>query len=131
MIYFYIILFRYILILLLLYTMQLHVFIHIYIYIWKTYSQSLLMRKTEELRNCCKLFLSLRSEQILCEYAIITIFPGTFVIIFSFKYAHLQTYNLDCKEIQPVHSKGNQSWVFFGRTDAKAETPIWPPHAKS
>ena len=31
---------------------------------------------------------------------------------------------LDCKEIQPVHSKGDQSWVFFGRTDAKAETPI-------
>ena len=39
---------------------------------------------------------------------------------------------LDCKEIQPVHSKGDQSWVFFGRTDAKAETPIlWPPHTKS
>ena len=39
---------------------------------------------------------------------------------------------LDCKEIQSVHSKGDQSWVFFGRTDAKAETPIlWPPHAKS
>ena len=39
---------------------------------------------------------------------------------------------LDCKEIQPVHAKGDQSWVFFGRTDAKAETPIlWPPHAKS
>ena len=38
---------------------------------------------------------------------------------------------LDCKEIQPVHFKGDQSWVFFGRTDAKAETPIvWPPHAK-
>ena len=36
---------------------------------------------------------------------------------------------LDCKEIQPVHSKGDQSWVFFGRNDAKAETPIlWPPH---
>ena len=36
---------------------------------------------------------------------------------------------LDCKEIQPVHSKGNQSWVFFGRNDAKAETPVlWPPH---
>ena len=31
---------------------------------------------------------------------------------------------LDCKEIQPVHSKGNQSWVFFGRNDAKAETPV-------
>ena len=39
---------------------------------------------------------------------------------------------LDCKEIQPVHPKGDQSWVFFGRTDAKAETPILqPPHAKS
>ena len=38
---------------------------------------------------------------------------------------------LDCKETQPVLSKGNQSWVFVGRTDAKAETPIlWPPHAK-
>ena len=39
---------------------------------------------------------------------------------------------LDCKEIQPVHSKGDQSWVFYGRNDAKAETPVlWPPHAKS
>ena len=38
---------------------------------------------------------------------------------------------LDCKEIQPVHSEGDQSWVFLGRTDAKAETPIlWPPHAE-
>jgi len=39
---------------------------------------------------------------------------------------------LDCKEIQPVHSKGDQSWVFFGRNDTKAETPVlWPPHVKS
>ena len=39
---------------------------------------------------------------------------------------------LDCKEIQPVHSKGDQSWVFFGRNDAKTESPVfWPPHAKS
>ena len=39
---------------------------------------------------------------------------------------------LNCKEIQPVHPKGDQSWVFFGRTDAKAETPIlWSPHVKS
>ena len=39
---------------------------------------------------------------------------------------------LDFKEIQPVHPKGNQSWVFIGRTDAEAETPIlWPPHVKS
>ena len=39
---------------------------------------------------------------------------------------------LDCKEIQPVHSKRDESWVFFGRNDAKAETPVlWPTHAKS
>ena len=39
---------------------------------------------------------------------------------------------LDCREIQPVHSKGDQFWVFFGRTDAEAETSIlWPPHVKS
>ena len=39
---------------------------------------------------------------------------------------------LDCKEIQPVHPKGDQSWVFIGRIDAGAETPIlWPPHVKS
>ena len=39
---------------------------------------------------------------------------------------------LNCKEIQPVHSEGDQSWVFIGRTDAKAETTIlWPPHVKS
>ena len=38
---------------------------------------------------------------------------------------------VDCKEIQPVHPKGDQSWVFIGRTDAEAEIPIlWPPHAK-
>ena len=39
---------------------------------------------------------------------------------------------LDCKEVQLVHPKDHQSWVFIGRNDAKAETPIpWPPHAKS
>ena len=39
---------------------------------------------------------------------------------------------LDCKKIQPVHPKGDQSWVFIGKTDVEAETPIlWPPHAKS
>ena len=38
---------------------------------------------------------------------------------------------LDCKEIQPVHAKGDQSWVFIGRTDVEAEAPIlWPPDAK-
>ena len=39
---------------------------------------------------------------------------------------------LDCKEIQPVHPKGYQSWMFIGRTDIEAETPLlWPPDAKS
>ena len=39
---------------------------------------------------------------------------------------------LDCKEIQPVHPKGDESWVVIGRTDAEAETPVlWPPHVKS
>ena len=39
---------------------------------------------------------------------------------------------LDCKEVQPVHPKGNQSWIFIGRTDAVAETPIiWPPDVKN
>ena len=38
---------------------------------------------------------------------------------------------LDCKEIQPVYSKGDQSWVYFGRNNAKAETPVlWPPHQR-
>ena len=38
---------------------------------------------------------------------------------------------LDCNEIQPVHSEGEQPWDFFGRNDAKAETPVlWPPHVK-
>ena len=39
---------------------------------------------------------------------------------------------LDCREIQPVHSEGDQSWVFIERTDAKVETPVfWPPDVKS
>ena len=39
---------------------------------------------------------------------------------------------VDCKEIQPVHPKGDQSWMYTGKTDAEGETPIlWPPHAKS
>ena len=39
---------------------------------------------------------------------------------------------LDCKDVQPVHPKGNQSWIFIGRTDAEAETPIlWPPDVKN
>ena len=48
------------------------------------------------------------------------------------KYHVLMHSPLDCKEIQPVHSEGDQPWDLFGRNDAKAETPVlWPPHAKS
>ena len=50
-----------------------------------------------------------------------------FLISFTIQYNAM-----DCEEIQPVHSEGNQSRVFFGRNDAKAETPaLWPPHGKS
>ena len=55
-------------------------------------------------------------------------------IIYAFKLVLEKTLEspLNCKDIQPVHPKGDQSWVFIGRTDAEAETPIlWPPHAKS
>ena len=44
----------------------------------------------------------------------------------------IDAFELWCKEIQPVHSEGDQPWDFFGRNDAKAETPVlWPPHEKS
>ena len=44
----------------------------------------------------------------------------------------LRVHPLDCKELQPVHSEGDQPWDFFGRNDAEAETPVlWPPHVKS
>ena len=62
---------------------------------------------------------------------------NTFHFFCTFNKYLLNTYNmpespLDSKEIQPVHSKGDQSWVFTGRTDVEAETPIlWPPDVKS
>ena len=61
-------------------------------------------------------------------------------VLFTLYYVHIYTLYmgktlespLDCKEIQPVHSEGDQPWDFFGRKDAKAETPVlWPPDAKS
>ena len=56
------------------------------------------------------------------------------IIVKSFYYVVLEKTlesPLDCKEIQPVHPKGDQAWVFLGRNDAKAETAVlWPPHAK-
>ena len=62
---------------------------------------------------------------------------STFNRTWSSLYAHCNIlayakWHMDCKEIQPVHPKGDQSWVFTGRTDVEAETLIlWPPHAKS
>ena len=54
------------------------------------------------------------------------------IICFNTIVSHHLASPLDCKEIQPVHPKGDQSWVFIGRTDAEAETPIlWPPHENS
>ena len=54
------------------------------------------------------------------------------LVMASHLISHLTESPLDCKEIQPVHPKGDQSWVFFGRNDANAETPVlWPPHGKS
>ena len=51
---------------------------------------------------------------------------------FELWYWRLLESPLDCKEIQPVHPKGDQSWVFIGRTDAEAEAPVlWPPDGKS
>ena len=53
-------------------------------------------------------------------------------VIFSTGSANIYHWVLDCKEIQPSHSEGDQPWDFFGRNDAKAETPVlWPPHTKS
>ena len=50
----------------------------------------------------------------------------------AFRWALGEQSPLDCKEILPGHSEGDQPWDFFGRNDAKAETPVlWPPYAKS
>ena len=59
-----------------------------------------------------------------------------FFLLLNFNFYFILLYNtvslLDCKEIQPVHHKGNQSWIFTGRTDAEAEAPIlWPPDVKN
>ena len=57
---------------------------------------------------------------------------GTYRILISVVLEKTLESPLDCKEIQPVYPKGDQSWVFIGRTDVAAETPIlWPPDAKS
>ena len=65
------------------------------------------------------------------EHRRIDVFVQKHVLMFVLLEKTLES-PLDCKEIQPVHPKGDQYWVFIGRTDAEAETPIiWPPHVKS
>ena len=59
------------------------------------------------------------------------IFPTKVHLAKSVVFSSSHKSSLDCKEIQPVHPKGDQSWVFIGRTDAEAETPVlWPPDMK-
>ena len=62
------------------------------------------------------------------------IFIYTYTIVFILKLWRIDPFGspFDCKEINPVHPKGNQSWIFTARTDAEAETPmLWPPDAKN
>ena len=66
--------------------------------------------------------------ELVCEQSWVPKNQWFWIVVFEMA---LET-PLDCNEIQPVHSKGDQSWVFIERTDAKAEIPIlWPPRAKS
>ena len=73
---------------------------------WYIYNEILLSHKKNEMMPSAVIWVGLELEKTLgCPF--------------------------DCKEIQPVHSKGDQSRMFTGRTDAKAEAPIlWPPHVK-
>ena len=69
---------------------------------------------------------------LLCVWLLLSIVSWYSFLLFSISAFFLFLSTIICKEIQPVHSKGDQYWVFIGRADAKAETPIlWPPHAKS
>ena len=72
------------------------------------------------------------SDNLVLQFLVKYNFYQNIVVLISFKLEKTLESPLDCKEIQPVHSKGDQSWMFIGRNDAKAETPVlWPPQAKS
>ena len=67
-----------------------------------------------------------------CESCTIKKAEGQGIDAFELWYQRRLESRLDCNEIQPVHSKGNQSWIFIGRTDAETETPVlWPPDVKN
>ena len=75
----------------------------------------------------CHLFQKSLRKYCLCCFSICILFYPLYVVLEK----TLES-PLDCKEIQPVHSEGDQPWDFSGRNDAKAEIPVlWPPHAKS
>ena len=83
------------------------------------------------LSSWCYLFYLdwlLRVHRVIIDVRIIWLVSGSWTVVLE------KTFEspLDCKKIQPVHPKGDQSWVFIGKTDVEAETPIlWPPHVKS
>ena len=82
------------------------------------------------LQNHCRWWLchKIKRDLLLERKAMTNLDKGSY----SQSYGFSLESPLDCKEIQPVHPKGDQSWVFIGRTDAEAEPPIlWPPHMKS
>ena len=83
------------------------------------------------LSSWCYLFYLdwlLRVHRVIIDVRIIWLVSGSWTVVLE------KTFEspLDCKKIQPVHPKGDQSWVFIGKTDVEAETPIlWPPDVKS
>ena len=78
--------------------------------------------------------VSTQREGHSCLWAVVFHWNLLYLRDFSFKSVlwNMSARRSNSKEIQPVHSKGNQSWIFIGRTDAEAETPVlWPPDAKN
>ena len=73
-----------------------------------------------------------RTFYLFTQYYIKVILSYCYLIYWTVVLEKTLESPLDCREIQPVHSEGDQPWDFVGRNDAKAETPVlWPPHAKS
>ena len=74
----------------------------------------------------------LKNHEYLIIFILCFFWDNVWVFFFVLLMWWILSYLLECKEIQPVHPKGNQSWLFFGRTDTEAEIPIlWPPNVKN